>query len=91
MLEFLIVVAVFAIITLVIYSPAIVQYFLWKKSEKKFQIELHALENSGLYDQCRIVITEPLGVGTEPVGKISFADAHKNQEFAMNSIMKMMG
>lgn len=76
--------------TIAIYSPAIYHYICYIFSKKKFQQELQTLENGELYDQCRMVITEPIGLGTEPAGQISFAEAHKNQEFAMNSIMKIM-
>ena len=77
-------------LTITIYLPAIYHYICYLVSKKKFQQELQTLENSELYDQCRVVITDPIGVGTVPAGKISFAEAHKNQEFAMNSIMKIM-
>lgn len=90
MLDFLIIITIFALIVLCIYAPAIVQYFIWKKSEKEFQEQLAMLDNSGFYNNCRIVVTKPIGIGTEPSSNLRFADVHKNQQFAMNSIMKLI-
>lgn len=89
-LTFPVVIAFFAIFVLVIYSPVIYQYIRVLISEKRFQRELQAIEDGGLFEESRIVITKPLGIGTEPDGEISFAEAMKNQEFAMNSIMRLI-
>lgn len=80
----------FAIIVLVIYSPAIYSHISALFYEKKFKRLLKEIEDEGFYEKNRIVITKPLGVGTEPAGKISFAEAMENQEFAMKSIMKLL-
>lgn len=90
MLEFFIVLAVFLSFALLIYLPVIVQYFIWKKSEKEFQEQLELLNNSNFYDNCRIVITEPIGIGIEPSSDVRFAYIHKNQQFAVNSIMQLI-
>ena len=90
MMEFLIVMAFISIMILLIYTPAIYHYVLFLYYDKKFHRELQALDDSGFFDKCRLVITEPLGIGTEPDSKISFADAHKNQDFAMNTIMSLV-
>lgn len=90
MLEFLIIIAILALIALFIYVPAIVQYFVWKKSEKEFQEQLAILDNSDFYDHCRIVVTKPIGIGAEPLSDLRFADVHKNQQFAINSIIKLI-
>ena len=90
MVSFLIILGFMALITVLIYSPAIIQYFRWKQSEKKFKKKLQLLEGSELYNQCRIIFTKPLGIGTDPNGEVSFADAMKNQEFAMNSILGLI-
>ena len=87
---FLVVMALITIIVFLIYTPVIYHYIRYLIYKKKFQKELQILENSDLYDRCRIVITEPMGIGSEPVGKISFADAIKNQEFAVNSVMALI-
>lgn len=89
-LTFLVVIAFFATFVFVIYSPVIYQYIRVLISEKRFQRELQAIKDGGLFEESRIVITEPLGTGTEPSGKISFAEAMENQEFAMNTIMKLI-
>ena len=90
MMEFLIVMAFIAIVMLLNYTPFFYHYMCFLYYDKKFHRELQALEDTEFFDKCRLVVTEPLGVGTEPSGKISFADAIKNQEFAMKSTMKLI-
>ena len=90
MIEFLIVMAFISIVILLIYSPAIYHYVLFLYYDKKFHQELQALEDGGFFDKCRLVVTKPLELGPEPAGTISFADAHKNQDFAMNTIMGLV-
>jgi len=89
-LTFLVVIAFFAMFVFIIYSPVIYQYIRVLISEKRFQRELQAVEDGSLFEESRIVITKPLGVVTEPAGEISFAEAMKNQEFAMNSMIKLI-
>ena len=86
----LIIFAIFALVVLFVYTPAIVQYFVWKKSEREFQEQLALLDNSDFYDNCRIVVTKPIGTCAEPSSDLRFADVHKNQQFAMNSIMQLI-
>lgn len=88
MLEFGIVLAVFALIVLVIYLPALYRHFVWKRTEKDFEHELSQL--GSLYDSSRIVITERLGEGTSQNSDVKFAEAHQNQSFAMNTIMELL-
>lgn len=88
MFEFGIVLIIFALIALVIYSPAIFQYFAWKRTTREFERELSELDT--LYNSSRIVITEPLGEGTSQNSDVKFAAAHQNQSFAMNTIMEVL-
>ena len=90
MIEFFIVTAFISIMILLIYSPAIYHYVLFLYYDKKFHQELQALEDSGFFDKCRLVVTKPLGLGPEPAGTISFADVMKNQEFAIKSTIALM-
>ena len=90
MIELFFVMAFFLIIVFLIYLPAIYHHVMAFIYEKRFQRELKAIEDSGLYEESRIVITRPLGTGTEPAGEISFADAMRNKEFAMKSIMDLV-
>ena len=89
-LRTMLLIAISALIVLIIYFPAIYQYIRMLISERRFQRELQAIEDGGLFEESRIVITKPLGLGTEPAGEISFAEAMKNQEFAMKSIMRLI-
>jgi len=88
MLEFGIVLAVFSLIVLAIYLPAFYRHFAWKQSEKEFEYELSQL--GFLYDSSRIVITDRLGEGTSQNSDVKFAEAHKNQSFAMNTVMELL-
>lgn len=90
MIELFFVMAFFLIIGFIIYLPAIYYHVMASISKKRFQRELKAIEDSGLFEECRVIITRPLGTGTEPAGEISFADAMRNQEFAMKSIMNLV-
>ena len=72
------------------YLPVICSTILASIYERKLQNELQAIEDSRLFEKCRIVITEPLGTGEEPDGKIAFKQAMQNQLFAIKSIMNLM-
>ena len=87
-MPFLIILAVFVIFTLIIYFPAICAYIAAKSAERKFLKLLPELDK--LFDECAIVETKPLGIGPVDEACISFAEAHKNQEFSINSIMHLM-
>ena len=87
MKEIFILVAFFAIIILFIYAPVIFLYIYWVLAERKFQKILWALEDGDFLVKCRIIITTPLGTGSEPAGDILFAEAMRYQKFAIYSIM----
>lgn len=89
-MDFLIVMACLSTTTLLIYTPVIIQWCKWKLSEHKFRRQLVLLESSGLYDECRIVETRPLGTGPVPAGTLRFADVHHNQQFAVDTILKLI-
>ena len=89
-MAFLIVMACLSLLTLLIYTPAIIQWFKWKKAEREFHKQLALLESSGLYDECRIVETRPLGTGPVPAGTLRFADVHHNQEFAVATVLQLI-
>ena len=82
-----ILIAFFAIIILFIYTPVIFGYINWRLAERKFQKLLRAITDEGFWESCRIIITTPLGTGSEPAGDILFAEAMRYQKFAINSIM----
>jgi len=88
MVGFGIILLAFFLLVLIIYLPAICQHFAWKRTSKSFEQQLSELGT--LYDDSRIVITERRGEGTSQNSDVKFADAHKNQDFAMNTIMKLL-
>ena len=90
MKETFILIAFFAIIILFIYTPVIFCYINCRLAERKFQNILRAITDEGFWESCRIIITTPLGTGSEPASNISFADALINQDFAMKSIMPLL-
>lgn len=86
----LLIIAFIPITALLIYFPAIYYHVMVSIYEKRIQRGLQVIEDSGLFEKCRIIITSPLGIGTEPAGETSFAIAMKNQGFAMKSIMNLV-
>ena len=89
-MDFLIVMACLATITLLIYTPVIIQWCKWKLSERAFNKQLALLKSGELYDECRMVETRPLGTGPVPAGTLRFADVHHNQEFAVATVLKLI-
>ena len=89
-MTFLIVMACLSLLTLLIYTPAIIQWLKWKCAEREFHKQLALLESSSLYDECRMVETRPLGTGPVPAGTLRFADVHQNQEFAVATVLKLI-
>lgn len=88
MLEFAMVLSVIILIIVSVYLPAFYRYLIWKRTQKKFEHELSEL--GSLYDSSRIVITKHLGSGTSRILCVTFAQAHENQNFAMNTIMELL-
>ena len=88
MLSFMIILGNFAVLTLIIYFPVICAYIAVKRSEKKFLQLLPGLDE--LFAECLIVETKPLGLGPVDETCIPFSEAHKNQTFAINSIMHLL-
>lgn len=88
---FCIAIGALALFVFINYLPAIYWGIRASISEKRLKKELKAIEEEGLFEECRIVITKPLGIGEEPVGKITFENAMQNQSFAVSSIMDLMG
>lgn len=88
MLSFIVILGTFAILTLIIYAPVICAHIAAKRAEKKFLELLPELDE--LFAECLIVETKPLGIGPVNETCISFSEAHKNQAFAVNSIMRLL-
>lgn len=87
---FVVTMACLAMITLLIYTPVIIQWCKWKKAEREFREQLALLESCGIYDECRIIETRQLGTGPIPTGTLRFADVHHNQQFAVESTLKLI-
>ncbi len=77
----MIIIGIFALFAFVIYLPAIYYYICWKYYEKKFQKELAEWKPEP------IIITQKLGLGTILDRSISFEEAQKHQNFALNSAL----
>lgn len=88
MLSFIIILGIFAVLTMIIYFPVICAYIAAKRAEKKFLKLLPRLDE--LFAESLIVEAKPLGIGPVNETCISFAQAHKNQAFAVNSIMHLL-
>lgn len=88
MLSFIIILGIFAVLTMIIYFPVICAYIAAKRAEKKFLKLLPRLDE--LFAESLIIETKPLGLGHVNENCISFAQAHKNQTFAVNSIMHLL-
>lgn len=88
MIGFIVILTIFGILTLVIYLTVIIQYFVAKHAEKEFYKQLTALDE--LFAESLIVETKPLGLGGFDETCIPFSQAHKNQTFAINSIMSLL-
>lgn len=68
--------------------------FLWhrcrvKMTERTLDEQIASLD--GVYNQCRVVVTDKLGEGGSKNIGPDFADVQKNQDFATASIMNLMG
>lgn len=84
----LIVVAVFVLICLLVYSPVFLNRHRAKVDKCTLDSEIEKL--SSVYERCRIVITRPLGRGGSKNSGIKFAVAHKNQNVAVKSIRSLI-
>ena len=88
MLPFIIIFVTFTILILIIYAPVICAHIAVKRAEKKFLELLPGLDE--LFAECLIVETKPLGIGPDDETCIPFSEAHKNQTFAINSVMRLL-
>jgi len=92
MLEFFVVLLFFTLILACIYAPAGWAYIRYLVANRKFEKDLYKLDEQ-FWNECRIVITNRLGEGSIQEfekSKITFETAHKNQDFAVKSIMKLL-
>lgn len=84
MLALIIILLVFALFILLIYSPAIYHYCAYKRLESVYK---HQLANWRQENKTKlIVVTRRLGEGTSKNSDIRFSEAHKHIQFAIGSI-----
>lgn len=88
MVSFMVILTFLAIVSLIIYFPVICAYIATKQAEKEFLKLLPGVDK--LFAESLIVETKPLGLGPVSETCIPFSEAHKNQEFAINSIMGLL-
>lgn len=85
---FFIVLFIFALIAFVVYFPLLYKIIRLKGIKKNLYSEIKMLDD--LYKKYIIIITHRLGEGVSQNSDTKFVDAHKNQEFAVNSILSIL-
>ena len=72
------------IIAIIIYAPYFYQCYVAKKAENDFQNEFNSYKRE--VQRSYVIVLEEIGKGTSNNSDIRFVEAHKNQDFAINSI-----
>lgn len=88
MFAFFVCVSVLLIAAFIIYLPAIYSKFKLAEAKRTFEEQKALLPD--LYSSCVIIITFMLGTGGSQNSAPQFKSAHKNQDFAVRSIMDIM-
>jgi len=84
MLALIIILAVFALLILLVYSPAIYHYCAYRRLEAMYEHQLASWRHGN--NNKLIVVTRRLGEGTSKNSDIRFSEAHKHIQFAIGSI-----
>lgn len=82
---FLCVLCLFAVFAMIVFGPVL---FHWRKeisAKRRLWERMGRLDD--FYKSKLQIVERPLGVGPDPNSDIEFCDAHKNQKFAVTSIM----
>lgn len=85
MLDFIIAMAFFALVVLMIYLPVIRQRVIVKQAERKFAEELNLV--GSLFESSTVIQTKRMGEGESQNSDITFEKAQQNQTTAVNSVM----
>lgn len=88
MLIYVLILILFIFAFIIFYCPVLYQHFVFKRTENNFIQELNLLND--FYKNKLIVVTEKLGEGPSQNSDVKFAQAHKNQIFAINSILDLL-
>lgn len=88
MLIYVLILILFIVVFIILYCPVLRQHFVFKRAENNFIQELNLLND--FYKNKLIIITEKLGEGPSQNSDIKFVEAHKNQIFAINSILDLL-
>lgn len=80
--------AIICAISLVVFTPVICQYIFLRRTERQLLKQISEL-NIFYEDKVQIVL-RPLGLGPSQNSDVKFSDAHKNQKFAVNSILYLI-